>query len=80
MEERIKNVLADIMGEEANPDTWGPDTDLINDIGVDSLQLTRFLLKLEEELDTTIDYDALQFEDLATIRTLTEFLNRTVRK
>ena len=56
--------------------SWNSDTDILNDIGVDSLQLVQFLLKLEEEMNITIDYDALTFDDLATIGTLASFLSR----
>ena len=79
MEERIRKVLAEIVDDNADSESWGPDTDLINEIGIDSLQLTRILLKLEEELGTPIDYDALQFEDLESIRTLAAFLKRTAK-
>lgn len=77
MEELIKKTLAEILEDDSMIDSWGPDTDIINDIGIDSLQLTWFLLKLEEELGTPIDYDALQFEDLESIRSLSAFLERT---
>ena len=76
MEETIKKLLAERMETDLQNVSWNSDTDILNDIGVDSLQLVQFLLKLEEEMNITIDYDALTFEDLATIGTLASFLSR----
>jgi acyl carrier protein len=36
-------------------------------------------MRLEEELNITIDYEALTFEDLATIGSLETFLSRFVK-
>ena len=76
MEETIKKLLAEMMETDLQNVSWNSDTDILNDIGVDSLQLVQFLLKLEEEMNITIDYDALTFDDLATIGTLASFLSR----
>ena len=76
MEEMIKRLLAEMMEMDPQNVSWNSDTDILNDIGVDSLQLVQFLLKLEEEMNITIDYDALTFDDLATIGTLASFLSR----
>ncbi len=76
MEEMIKRLLAEMMEIDPQNVSWNSDTDILNDIGVDSLQLVQFLLKLEEEMNITIDYDALTFDDLATIGTLSSFLSR----
>ena len=76
MEEMIKRLLAEMMEIDRQSVSWNSNTDILNDIGVDSLQLVQFLLKLEEEMNITIDYDALTFDDLATIGTLASFLSR----
>ena len=76
MEETIKRLLAEMTEKDPQNISWNSDTDILNDIGLDSLQLVQFLLKLEEEMDITIDYDQLTFEDLATIGTLSSFLSR----
>ena len=48
MEEMIKRLLAEMMEMDPQNVSWNSDTDILNDIGVDSLQLVQFLLKLEE--------------------------------
>ena len=76
MEEIIKEVLAETIEDDSAKDTWTAETDLINGIGLDSLQLVRFLMKLEDRLGIRIDYDALQFEDLSSIGSLVKFLEK----
>jgi acyl carrier protein len=79
MEQTIIRLLAELMEQNPEAVSWNSDTDILNEIGVDSLQLVRLLLKLEEELNLMIDYDALTFDDLATIGTLASFLSRCKR-
>lgn len=76
MEEIIIRLLAETMEADVNEVSWNRETDIINDIGIDSLQLVRFLMRLEEEMNITIDYETLTFEDLATIGSLEAFLSR----
>lgn len=80
VEELVIKLLAETIENEDAAASWNSETDIINEIGVDSLQLVRFLLKLEEQLNITIDYDQLTFDDLATIGTLTKFLSRMTQQ
>ena len=80
MEDLIIKLLAETVEKEDAAASWNSETDIINEIGVDSLQLVRFLLKLEEQLDITFDYDQLTFDDLATIGTLAKFLSKMTQK
>ena len=80
MEDLIIKLLAETIEKEDAAASWNSETDIINEIGVDSLQLVRFLLKLEEQLDITFDYDQLTFDDLATIGTLAKFLSKMTQK
>ena len=78
MEELIKELLAETIEDDSGKESWTKDTDILNGIGLDSLQLVSFLLKLEDRLDIVLDYDSLQFEDLASIGALEEYLKRCV--
>lgn len=51
------------------------ETDLNNDIGLDSLQMIQFMLKVEEQLNLIIDYDNFDYEHLQSIQTFINFLN-----
>jgi acyl carrier protein len=50
------------------------DAHLTNEIGLDSLDLTEFLLKVEDELHIEIDFDSLNPNDLLSLRAFTTFL------
>jgi acyl carrier protein len=75
MKEKIQKILSEV---KDTPVTLmiSDDTDIINDIGLDSLQMVAFMLKLEEELDIEIDFDNLDFSDLTSVSSLCNFLSR----
>lgn len=52
-----------------------PDTaDILDGVGLDSLELLQFMLELEERLAIQIDFDKLEYSYLRSIQTLAEFL------
>lgn len=76
IEETIKELLAQTIEDDSKAASWNSDTDIINDIGIDSLQMVRFLLALEDRLGITVDYDQLSFDDFSSIRALADFIRR----
>ena len=50
--------------------------DIIEEVGLDSLQMLQFMLELEERLSIQIDFDALEYSYLNSIQRLAEFLER----
>ena len=76
MQEKIKKVLGDVKDTPVTEMSLSDDTDIINDIGLDSLQMVTFMLKLEEELCIQIDFDSLDFSTLMSVRSLCDFLSK----
>ena len=76
MEETIKRLLAQVMEDDAQPENWNSDTDIINDIGIDSLQIVKFMMAVEDELDIKLNYEEMTFDDFSSIRALSDFLER----
>jgi acyl carrier protein len=76
MQEKIKKVLGDVKDTPVTEMSLSDDTDIINDIGLDSLQMVTFMLKLEEELGIQIDFDSLDFSTLMSVRSLCDFLSK----
>ncbi len=76
MKEKIKEILSEIKENPAAAATLSDETDIINDVGLDSLQMVSFVLKLEEELDIEIDFDNFDFSHLSSINNLSEFLSK----
>lgn len=76
MQETIKKILSEVKDTPVAVMTLSDDTDIINDIGLDSLQMVTFMLKLEQELDIQIDFDNLDFSNLMSVGSLCDFLSK----
>ena len=72
--ESIRKSLEDILGEEGEKKELEANMDLINDIGLDSLQLVNVILDLEEQYDLNIDFDEFDFDKVQTIQELAEYI------
>lgn len=58
MYEEIKKMLVEKL--EIDPDIINPDSELTNDLGINSLELADLILYCEEKYDVEIDDDAIQ--------------------
>lgn len=68
--DQVKESLADILSCDA--DKIDMDTDLVRDLGVDSIDTVELIMAVEETYDITIsDKDA---EDLKTVGDVVEFI------
>ena len=76
MQETIQKILSEVKDTPIATINLSDETDIINDIGLDSLQMVTFMLKLEEELDIQIDFDNLDFTTLMSVRSLCDFLSK----
>ncbi len=75
MLETVVNVIKKIKKEDINVDSIKPSSDLIYDIGFDSLEMVDFLLDIENELDISIDLKNLDFDKMRTIQTFIDFIS-----
>jgi acyl carrier protein len=71
--ERIGSLLADIVGPERAA-VIDADTNLVDDVMLDSIQMIAFLLRVEDELDVEIDFESLGLDHVRTLRAFTGFL------
>jgi acyl carrier protein len=74
--ERILRVASIIIGElkleEITPETFDPDLDLVDELGVDSMDLATVALVLQDEYGVFIDED--DYPKLKTVRLIAEYL------
>ena len=70
----IKESLEKVKGVHALAAGLSDAADIVGEVGLDSLQMLRFMLELEERLSIQIDFDALEYSHLNSIRRLAEFL------
>jgi acyl carrier protein len=75
MTERIKKILADVLEDHSLEHSLTDNANLITEIGLDSLQMIDFMLRIEEEFDVEIDFEKLNFDDLQSISRFSEYLS-----
>ncbi|MGC4939498.1 acyl carrier protein [Kribbella sp. DT2] len=76
IEDRVKVVLATVLDNGTTADEIGPEADLVEQYGLDSLQTITFLLAIEDEFDLELDYPQLQLDDLRSVRQFSGFVER----
>ncbi len=74
LQNTIFSAIAEVLEDEEIAATLTLDSDLINDAGLDSIQLITMILNLEDNLDIVIDFDDFDFDKINTIGNLAEFL------
>jgi acyl carrier protein len=74
MIESIAALAARIKNDPAVAAKITENTDLINEIGLDSLQMIDFLLALEEEFQVVVDFEALDMAHLTRVGALCSFI------
>ena len=74
METRIKRIISELVEDKEIQNTISSETNIIDDIGLDSLQMINFILMLEDEFDIEIDFDEFEYEYLLKFSTLVEFI------
>jgi acyl carrier protein len=79
MIERIKSILEEVRGVPGLSNSLSDGASLIDDVGLDSLEMLTFMLKIEEQLRVRIDFEQMDFSHLQSIERLSEFLSRMER-
>ncbi|MFC7329746.1 acyl carrier protein [Marinactinospora rubrisoli] len=74
IEYRIRTVLAKVLANGLTADDIGTDSDLVDEYGLDSLQMISFLLGIEDAFDVELDYENLELDDLRSVRQFTGFV------
>lgn len=60
--------------EDVTPETFDPDLDLVDEIGIDSMDLATVALVLQDEYGIRIDED--DYTKLTTIRLIAEYIEK----
>jgi acyl carrier protein len=67
-------IIFELKLEEVTPETFDPDLDLVNELGVDSMDLATIALVLQDEYRITIDED--DYPKLRNIRMIVEYIEK----
>ncbi len=65
-------IIEELKLEEITPESFDPDMDLVDELGVDSMDLATVALVLQDEYGVFIDED--DYPKLKTIRLIAEYL------
>jgi acyl carrier protein len=71
----LKRIIATIKSDPDLPRTLSDTADLIDEVGMDSLQMLQFMLEIESSLQIQIDFDRLDYDYLRSLQVLAEFLD-----
>ncbi|OHD66541.1 MAG: phosphopantetheine-binding protein [Spirochaetes bacterium RBG_13_51_14] len=76
---RVAEILIDELKlEDVTPETFDPEVDLIDELGIDSMDLTTVVLVLQDEYGVTIDED--DYPKLKTVRLIAEYIDEKLKE
>jgi len=70
--EKVKQIIADQLGKD--PDEIKPESNFVQDLGADSLDIVELVMAFEEEFDLEIPDDAA--EKIATVADAVEYIKQ----
>jgi acyl carrier protein len=74
-ENRVAEILiSELKLEEVTPETLSPELDLVDELGIDSMDLTTVVLVLQDEYGVTIDED--DYPRLKNVKAIVEYINQ----
>jgi acyl carrier protein len=76
MIQSIKLILEKIKGVPGLAQQLADSADIIEDVGLDSLQMMEFMLEIESQLNLEIDFEKLDFSYLKSIEKFSEVLQQ----
>ena len=67
-------IIFELKLEDISPKTFSPDLDLVDELGVDSMDLATVVLVLQDEYGVTIDED--DYPQLGNIRKIADYIQQ----
>jgi acyl carrier protein len=74
-QDRIKDLIVEKVLVGVNPDEISNDSELVAELGLDSIQIIGLIGGLEEEFDIILEDDDLDFELFSTINNLAKLVD-----
>lgn len=78
--EKIAQTLSNVLANEVSPAQLNDDTDLIIEMGLNSLDFLQFIIKLENEFDIEIDIEKLDIQYFRKLGKLKMFIEEISKK
>jgi len=65
-------IISELKIEDLTPETFSPDLDLVDELGIDSMDLATVVLVLQDDYGITIDED--DYPQLGTVRKIADYI------
>jgi len=65
-------IIDELKLEEVTPESFDPDLDLVDELGIDSMDLTTVVLVLQDEFEIVVDED--DYPRLKNVRAIAEYV------
>lgn len=76
MRERIKQLLGELKNDPSFSKKLSDSSSIIDDVGLDSLQMINFFLMVEDEFELQIEFDEFDFTYLNSIDSFCTFIEK----
>lgn len=71
----LKRIVAKVKSDPALADRMSDAVDLVDEVGLDSIEMLQLMLEIEASLAIRIDFDRLEYSYLRSLQALAEFLD-----
>ena len=78
VEDKVRAVLVDVLAGGLTAAEVGADADLVDEYGLDSLQMISFLLGIEDSFDLELDYENLELDHLRSVAQFAAYVRALV--
>lgn len=80
MVKNIVDILCEVKNEPELISTITKESDIINDVGIDSLQMISLMLRVEEEFGVNIDFETFEYAHLESVEKFSKFIESSLNK
>jgi len=74
VQDKIVQLIAQVKNDAALNERVNGSSHLVNDIGLDSLQLISLILLVEDEFEVQVDFDSFQVDHLSSLERFANYV------
>ncbi|MDP4183114.1 MAG: phosphopantetheine-binding protein [Bacillota bacterium] len=72
--EKIIDILVEVKENPVLADEFNENSKIFDDIGLDSLEMINFVLKVEDEFNIEINFDEFDYSNMEDVKTFASFI------
>ena len=76
VEDKVRDVLVDVLAGRFTAEQVSLEADLVEEYGLDSLQMISFLLGIEDTFDLELDYENLELDHLRSVAQFASYVRQ----